>query len=87
VSGRTPRLTLAPSLTSTAASIAAASVPSAAMVTLYCTNTALHPNPGHSNTVVYCSALHVQVLMLLVLTAIEAPYSDVSLLWAVDWFV
>jgi hypothetical protein len=29
----------------------------------------------------------VQVLMLLVLTAIEAPYSDVSLLWAVDWFV
>jgi len=45
-------------LTSTAASIAAASVPSAALV-----------------------------LMLLVLTAIEAPYTDVSLLWAIDWFV
>ena len=28
-----------------------------------------------------------QVLMLLVLTAIEAPYTDVSLLWAIDWFV
>ena len=45
-------------LTSTAASIAAASVPSAALV-----------------------------LMLLVLTAIDAPYQDVSLLWAIDWFV
>ena len=29
----------------------------------------------------------LQVLMLLVLTAIEAPYTDVSLLWAIDWFV
>ena len=46
------------SLTSTATSIAAASVPSAALV-----------------------------LMLIVLTAIEAPYTDVSLLWAIDWFV
>merc|ERR1712071_330853 len=45
-------------LTSTAASIASASVPSAALV-----------------------------LMLIVLTAIEAPYQDVSLLWAIDWFV
>merc|ERR1712227_1019997 len=45
-------------LTSTAASIASASVPSAALV-----------------------------LMLIVLTAIEAPVADVSLLWAVDWFV
>ena len=45
-------------LTSTAASIASASVPSAALV-----------------------------LMLIVLTAIDAPYQDVSLLWAIDWFV
>jgi len=45
-------------LTSTAASIAAASIPSAALV-----------------------------LMLLVLTAIDAPYQDVSLLWAVEWFL
>jgi len=45
-------------LTSTAASVASASVPSAALV-----------------------------LMLLVLTAINAPVQDVSLLWAVDWFV
>jgi hypothetical protein len=45
-------------LTSTATSIAAASVPSAALV-----------------------------LMLIVLSAIEAPYQDVSLLWAIDWFV
>jgi len=27
------------------------------------------------------------VLMLIVLTAIDAPVQDVSLLWAVDWFV
>ena len=46
------------SLTSTAASIASASVPSAALV-----------------------------LMLIVLTAIDVPVQDVSLLWAVDWFV
>jgi len=45
-------------LTATAASIASASVPSAALV-----------------------------LMLIVLTAIDAPYQDVSLLWAIDWFV
>jgi len=45
-------------LTSTAASVASASVPSAALV-----------------------------LMLLVLSAIDAPVQDVSLLWAVDWFV
>jgi len=45
-------------LTSTAASIASASVPSAALV-----------------------------LMLIVLTAIDAPVRDVSLLWAIDWFV
>jgi len=45
-------------LTSTAASIASASVPSAALV-----------------------------LMLIVLSAIDAPYKDVSLLWAIDWFV
>jgi len=45
-------------LTSTAASIASASVPSAALV-----------------------------LMLIVLTAIDAPVQDVSLLWAIDWFV
>ena len=45
-------------LTATATSVAAASVPSAALV-----------------------------LMLIVLTAIDAPYQDVSLLWAVDWFV
>jgi Na+/H+-dicarboxylate symporter len=45
-------------LTSTAASIASASVPSAALV-----------------------------LMLIVLSAIEAPVADVSLLWAIDWFV
>lgn len=45
-------------LTSTAASIASASVPSAALV-----------------------------LMLIVLTAIDAPVADVSLLWAIDWFV
>merc|ERR1711936_1421413 len=45
-------------LTSTAASIASASVPSAALV-----------------------------LMLIVLTAIDVPVQDVSLLWAVDWFV
>eukprot|EP00088_Acartia_fossae_P066856 TRINITY_DN8307_c0_g1_i1.p1 TRINITY_DN8307_c0_g1~~TRINITY_DN8307_c0_g1_i1.p1 ORF type:complete len:522 (+),score=142.21 TRINITY_DN8307_c0_g1_i1:372-1937(+) len=45
-------------LTSTAASIASASVPSAALV-----------------------------LMLIVLSAIDAPVQDVSLLWAVDWFV
>merc|ERR1711868_331812 len=45
-------------LTSTAASVASASVPSAALV-----------------------------LMLIVLTAIDAPVQDVSLLWAVDWFV
>jgi len=45
-------------LTSTAASIAAASVPSAALV-----------------------------LMMIVLSAIDAPVQDVSLLWAIDWFV
>merc|ERR1719507_2196854 len=45
-------------LTATAASIASASVPSAALV-----------------------------LMLIVLTAIDVPVQDVSLLWAVDWFV
>ena len=45
-------------LTATAASIASASVPSAALV-----------------------------LMMIVLTAIEAPVADVSLLWAIDWFV
>ena len=45
-------------LTATATSVAAASVPSAALV-----------------------------LMLIVLTAIDAPVQDVSLLWAVDWFV
>ena len=45
-------------LTSTAASIASASVPSAALV-----------------------------LMLIVLSAINVPVEDVSLLWAVDWFV
>merc|ERR1719414_2006737 len=45
-------------LTATATSVAAASVPSAALV-----------------------------LMLIVLSAIDAPYQDVSLLWAVDWFV
>eukprot|EP00096_Caligus_rogercresseyi_P015727 TRINITY_DN819_c0_g1_i1.p2 TRINITY_DN819_c0_g1~~TRINITY_DN819_c0_g1_i1.p2 ORF type:complete len:187 (-),score=61.01 TRINITY_DN819_c0_g1_i1:182-742(-) len=45
-------------LTSTATSIAAASVPSAALV-----------------------------LMLIVLTAIDAPVQDVSLLWTIDWFV
>lgn len=45
-------------LTATAASIASASIPSAALV-----------------------------LMLIVLTAIDAPYQDVSLLWAIDWFV
>merc|ERR1712071_234621 len=45
-------------LTSTAASIASASVPSAALV-----------------------------LMLIVLSAIDAPIQDVSLLWAIDWFV
>ncbi|KAG8222282.1 hypothetical protein J437_LFUL003263 [Ladona fulva] len=45
-------------LTSTAASIASASVPSAALV-----------------------------LMLIVLTAIDAPVRDVSLLFAIDWFV
>merc|ERR1712212_1349347 len=45
-------------LTSTAASIASASVPSAALV-----------------------------LMLIVLSAIDAPYQDVSLLWAIDWFL
>jgi len=45
-------------LTSTAASIASASVPSAALV-----------------------------LMLIVLSAIDAPVQDVSLLWAIDWFV
>ena len=27
------------------------------------------------------------VLMLIVLSAIDAPYQDVSLLWAIDWFV
>ena len=27
------------------------------------------------------------VLMLIVLSAIDAPYRDVSLLWAIDWFV
>ena len=27
------------------------------------------------------------VLMLIVLTAIDVPVEDVSLLWAVDWFV
>ena len=27
------------------------------------------------------------VLMLLVLTAIECPVQDVSLLWTIDWFV
>merc|ERR1712062_727800 len=27
------------------------------------------------------------VLMLIVLTAIDAPVADVSLLWAIDWFV
>ena len=47
-----------PRLTSTAASIASASVPSAALV-----------------------------LMLIVLSAIDAPVQDVSLLWAIDWFV
>jgi len=45
-------------LTSTAASIASASVPSAALV-----------------------------LMLIVLSAIDAPVQDVSLLWAIDWFL
>ncbi|CAB4067282.1 SLC1A2 [Lepeophtheirus salmonis] len=45
-------------LTSTATSVAAASVPSAALV-----------------------------LMLIVLTAIDAPVQDVSLLWTIDWFV
>merc|ERR1711974_510953 len=45
-------------LTSTAASVASASVPSAALV-----------------------------LMIIVLTAINAPVQDVSLLWTVDWFV
>lgn len=45
-------------LTATAASIASASVPSAALV-----------------------------LMLIVLSAIDAPVQDVSLLWAIDWFV
>merc|ERR1711993_228873 len=45
-------------LTSTAASVASASVPSAALV-----------------------------LMIIVLTAIDVPVQDVSLLWAVDWFV
>merc|ERR1711990_1423995 len=45
-------------LTSTAASVASASVPSAALV-----------------------------LMIIVLTAINAPVQDVSLLWAIDWFV
>jgi len=45
-------------LTSTAASVASASVPSAALV-----------------------------LMIIVLTAINAPVQDVSLLWAVDWFI
>ena len=46
------------SLTATAASVAAASVPSAALV-----------------------------LMMIVLSAIDAPVQDVSLLWAIDWFV
>ena len=45
-------------LTATAASVAAASVPSAALV-----------------------------LMMIVLSAIDAPVQDVSLLWAIDWFV
>ena len=45
-------------LTATATSVAAASVPSAALVS-----------------------------MLIVLSAIDAPVQDVSLLWAVDWFV
>ena len=45
-------------MTATAASIASASVPSAALV-----------------------------LMLIVLSAINVPVQDVSLLWAVDWFV
>merc|ERR1719460_2292311 len=45
-------------LTATATSVAAASVPSAALV-----------------------------LMLICLAAIDAPYQDVSPLWAVDWFV
>ena len=45
-------------LTATATSVAAASVPSAALV-----------------------------LMLICLAAIDAPYQDVSLLWAIDWFV
>merc|ERR1712021_194482 len=45
-------------ITATAASIASASVPSAALV-----------------------------LMLIVLTAIDAPVEDASLLWAVDWFL
>ena len=27
------------------------------------------------------------VLMMIVLTAIEAPVADVFLLWAIDWFV
>ena len=50
---------LSPSrLTSTAASVASASLPSAALV-----------------------------LMIIVLTAIDAPVQDVSLLWTVDWFV
>ena len=50
---------LSPSrLTSTAASVASASLPSAALV-----------------------------LMIIVLTAINAPVQDVSLLWTVDWFV
>ena len=62
------------SLTSTAASIAAASVPSAALVSF------LFPIKFHVIKL-------FQVLMLLVLTAIEAPYTDVSLLWAIDWFV
>lgn len=46
------------SLTSTAASVSSASVPSAALV-----------------------------LLLVVLSAIDAPVNDVSLLFAIDWFV
>lgn len=46
------------SLTSTAASVSSASVPSAALV-----------------------------LLLVVLSAIDAPVHDVSLLFAIDWFV
>ena len=53
-----PDMIFSGSLTSTAASIASASVPSAALV-----------------------------LMLIVLSAIDAPVQDVSLLWAIDWFV